>query len=112
MAVLPVPVQPLAEIRERLSQVVAKFRREGSAAEPVIFGTHRKPEAVLLSYEVYRSLVDRAEMVRSMNTAFASVRLEGLEPTSDAIARSERMIRGEISPDEAYEETVRQYRRP
>ena len=37
----------------RLSGILARFRREGAAAEPVAFGSHRKPEAILLSYEVY-----------------------------------------------------------
>jgi hypothetical protein len=46
-------VHPLSEVRARLSGILARFRREGAAAEPVAFGSYRKPEAVLLSYEVY-----------------------------------------------------------
>src|SRR5690348_12417096 len=35
----------------RLSGILARFRREGAAAEPVAFGSHRKPEAILIPYE-------------------------------------------------------------
>jgi PHD/YefM family antitoxin component YafN of YafNO toxin-antitoxin module len=111
MTTLPPAVHPLAEIREQLSQVVTTFRTEGATAEPVIFGSHRKPEAVLLSYEVYQHLLEQITRTRSVAAAFASVRAEGLEPTSAAVARSERFVRGEISEDEAYAETLRQYRR-
>ena len=32
---------------------MTRFRREGAAAVPVAFGSHRKPEAILLPYAVY-----------------------------------------------------------
>ena len=48
-----IQVHPLSEVRQRLSGILARFRREGAAAEPVAFGSHRKPEAILLPYEVY-----------------------------------------------------------
>ena len=41
-------VHPLSEVRQQLSGILARFRREGAAAAPVAFGSHRKPEAVLL----------------------------------------------------------------
>jgi hypothetical protein len=130
--VTPPPlVHPLAEVREQLSQVVATFRAEGEGAQPVVFGAHRKPEAVLLSYQAYRggyeafeelhklyrdllrayeNLAEGAERARSVAAGFGSVRVEGLEPTPDAVTRSERFIRGEITAEEAYAETLRQYR--
>src|SRR5260370_16683175 len=46
-------VHPLSDVRARLSVILARFRREGAAAEPVAFGSHRKPEAILLPYELY-----------------------------------------------------------
>jgi PHD/YefM family antitoxin component YafN of YafNO toxin-antitoxin module len=105
------PIQPLAEVRERLSQLVARFRREGAVAEPVVFGTHRKPEAVLISFDAYRELVEQAERGRAMAAALASVRAEGLEPSADAVVRAVRVVSGEMNENEAYEETLRQYRR-
>ena len=48
-----VQVHPLSEVRARLSGILARFRREGAAAEPVAFGSHRKPEAILIPYEAY-----------------------------------------------------------
>ena len=46
-----VQVHPLSEVRARLSGILARFRLEGAAAEPVAFGSHRKPEAILIPYE-------------------------------------------------------------
>ena len=48
-----IQVHPLSEVRARLSGILARFRREGAAAEPVAFGSHRKPEAILIPYEAY-----------------------------------------------------------
>ena len=48
-----IQVRPLPEVRQRLSGILARFRREGAAAEPVASGSHREPEAILLPYEAY-----------------------------------------------------------
>jgi len=48
-----VQVRSLSEVRARLSGILARFRREGAAAEPVAFGSRRKPEAILIPYEAY-----------------------------------------------------------
>lgn len=40
---------------------MARFRSEGVAADPVVFGDHRRPEAVLLPYETFTLLLDIAE---------------------------------------------------
>jgi hypothetical protein len=45
-----IQVHPLSEVRARLSGILARFRREGAAAEPIAFGSHRKPEAILIPY--------------------------------------------------------------
>ena len=46
----PLVVAPVVEARQQLSQVLARFRAEGEMAEPMVLGSHRSPEAVLLSY--------------------------------------------------------------
>jgi antitoxin StbD len=46
-------VIPSAEARDRLSSYLKLFRETGGRAEPVVFGSHRKPEGVILSYERY-----------------------------------------------------------
>lgn len=51
-------VVPSAEARERLASYLKSFREDGQSAEPVIFGSHRKPEGVILSYERYERLIE------------------------------------------------------
>lgn len=45
-------VIPVAEARAGLSRALAEFRQDPDAA-PVIIGSHRRPEAVLLPYDAY-----------------------------------------------------------
>jgi len=49
----PQTVVPSAEARDRLSSYLKLFREKGGQADPVVFGSHRKPEGVILSYERY-----------------------------------------------------------
>ncbi len=58
-------VLPVAEAREGFSKVVARFRAEGLASRPVIFGSHRKPEAVTIPYELFQALLPAIEDVLS-----------------------------------------------
>jgi len=55
--------ETISGTRQLLTSHVARFRAEGSDAEPVIFGDRRQPEAALISYEMFRSLLDLAEDV-------------------------------------------------
>lgn len=107
-----VHVLPLSVVRGRLSEFVARFRADGIGAEPIVFGTQRRPEAVLLPFEAYERLRESAERQQGVAEATASVRAEGLVPSREADRIAERWIRGEITEDEMYEETVRHYRRP
>lgn len=52
------------EARTSLSKTVARFRSEGAAADPVIFGDHRKPEGVVLPFQLYVQLEDQIDQVR------------------------------------------------
>ena len=52
---------PTSVARRELTQTVSRFRDEGADAEPVVFGSHRKPEAVVLPYEAYEALMVLAE---------------------------------------------------
>ena len=54
----PQAVVPSAEARNRLSSYLRLFRETGGRADPVIFGSHRKPEGVILSYERYEWLTE------------------------------------------------------
>ncbi|WP_438853915.1 nucleotidyltransferase domain-containing protein [Agromyces sp. M3QZ16-3] len=44
------PVVPVAEARAGLSGLLRQFRAHGAAANPIVIGSHRKPEAVLMPY--------------------------------------------------------------
>ena len=105
-------VHPLSEVRQRLSGILARFRREGAAAEPVAFGSHRKPEAVLLPYEVY----ERYEALARLDTALSaaqSVQVELPGPFSpDHNREVSAYVDGEISAAELYRRTVARYRQP
>lgn len=52
---------PTSVARRELTQTVSRFREEGARAEPVVFGSHRRAEAVVLPYEAYEALMALAE---------------------------------------------------
>lgn len=54
-------VETISGTRELLTSHVARFRESGAQAAPVVFGDHRKPEAVLLSFETFQVLLDIVE---------------------------------------------------
>lgn len=60
-----------AQAREVLGSTLKRFRKEGATAEPVVFGSHRKPEAVVIPGELYAALepiieeLEIAELVRA-----------------------------------------------
>jgi len=53
--------ETISDVRADLTSHVARFRAEGIDAEPVVFGDHRQPEAVLLPFETFELLLDVAE---------------------------------------------------
>ena len=54
-------VLPTSQARAELSTAVARFRREGLSAAPVVFGSHRKPEGVIVPFELFEQLVPAIE---------------------------------------------------
>lgn len=44
--------------RDHLSSYLKLFREQRGQADPVVFGSHRKPEGVILSYERYEWLTE------------------------------------------------------
>jgi PHD/YefM family antitoxin component YafN of YafNO toxin-antitoxin module len=104
-------VHPLSEVRQRLSGILSRFRREGPTAEPVVFGSHRKPEAIILPYEEYELLTrQRQRMIDAMDV-IQSVQIELPGPFSpehdQAVAA---YIAGEIDADQAYRRVLALYR--
>jgi antitoxin StbD len=58
---LPPQVLPTTEARARLSQIVADFAQRGAAAEPVTFGSHRRPQGVIVPWELWIELAPAVE---------------------------------------------------
>jgi antitoxin StbD len=67
-------VLPTNEARARLNQIAAAFDRAGTAAEPVVFGSHRRPQAVIVPWELWRELAPVIE--DALDLATARTRLE------------------------------------
>lgn len=109
---LAMPVHPLSEVRERLSGILARFRRDGGSAEPVVFGSHRKPEAIILPFEEFEALVRQRQRLLSALDVTRSVQVELPGPFS---AEHERLmsayVDGEIDADEAYRRMLAVYQR-
>ena len=59
----PHDVLATREARAQLPALLERFRQAGADAEPVVIGAHRKPEAVVLSYERYLQLAGGRERV-------------------------------------------------
>ena len=54
-------VETIRDARRDLLQHLSRFRAEGIDAEPVVFGDHRNPEAVVLPFATFELLLDVAE---------------------------------------------------
>ncbi len=52
------------EARTEIPKALRRFRSEGVLAEPVIFGSHRRPEAVVLPFELYTALLPAIEQIK------------------------------------------------
>lgn len=62
----PHEVLATREARAQLPALLEQFRKAGAAAEPVVIGAHRRPEAVVLSYERYLELAGGRERVAAV----------------------------------------------
>jgi hypothetical protein len=52
-----VEILPTSEARSLLSSTVSRFRKEGISAAPLLFGNHRRPEGVVLPFELFEKLL-------------------------------------------------------
>jgi hypothetical protein len=64
-------VQATSIARAELTTRVSEYKRIGAEARPIVFGSHRKPQAVVLPYELFTELLDVAEGVPHMPKAVA-----------------------------------------
>lgn len=54
-------VTPVGEARAELAHTLDRFADAGPQAQPVVFGRHRKPEGVVLPYELFTAMLELYE---------------------------------------------------
>lgn len=97
------------EFRAGLAGVLDRIRRSPGAV--VFVGAHRRAEAVLVSVEQYQALQEAADRQHAVAAALASVRAEGLEPSTQDLALFAEVAAGRLSTDELRERVLSRYRR-
>ncbi|MGH3612162.1 MAG: type II toxin-antitoxin system prevent-host-death family antitoxin [Pseudonocardia sp.] len=102
-------VRSVREFRAGLTGIIDEVNNDG--AGPVFVGSHRKPEAVLMSVSQYQALQDAAERQRAMAEALASVRAEGLEPSPQDLRLLADIASGARSIEDVQAEFLARYRR-
>lgn len=104
------PVHPLAQVREQLSGILARFGREGVAADPVVVGSDGEPEAVLLPYREFELMTRQRQRLVNALDVMRSVQVELPGPFS---AEHDQLmaayVDGEIDADEAYRRMLAVY---
>src|SRR5258708_1604139 len=101
-------VMSFRECGAGVAGVLDRVRRSPDAA--VFVGSHRKAEAVLVSAEQYEALQEASERQHAVAAALASVRAEGLEPSSDDLALFVEVAAGQLTTDELRERILSRYR--
>lgn len=83
-------VEPLASTRARLSETIAHIAERGFQAEPVVIGRRYKPEAVLISFELYEALADLIDEIQMTPEVRARLTASGrpLQTTVEQLAEA------------------------
>ncbi|MGH9189194.1 MAG: hypothetical protein ACRD0Q_04040 [Acidimicrobiales bacterium] len=90
-------ILPTTEARAKLSQIVAEFARSGAGAEPVTFGSHRRPQGVIVPWELWLEILPAIE--DHLDAAEARKRLDGatervvFDDAARALGRESRRYR-------------------
>lgn len=53
------------ETRDELNRIAARFSAEGARANPIVFGSHRKPQAVILPIQVWEMVEDAWDLAQA-----------------------------------------------
>lgn len=88
-------VIPTSEARANLSPMLDRFRHDGLVATPVIFGTHRKPEGVVLPYALFERLLPAIDDVLLAETVRARI-----NSSAESIPLTDVIDELGFSPDE------------
>lgn len=54
-------VLPTNEARAKLNRIAAEFDHDGAAAEPVVFGSHRRAQGVIVPWALWQRLAPAIE---------------------------------------------------
>lgn len=54
-------ILPTTVARAKLSQIAAEFELHGASAEPVTFGSHRRPQGVIIAWELWLEILPAIE---------------------------------------------------
>lgn len=54
-------VLPTNEARAKLNQIAAGFDHDGPAAAPVVFGSHRRAQGVIVSWQLWQRIAPALE---------------------------------------------------
>lgn len=95
----------VTEARDQLTSTIRSYRDQAGDHEPVIFGSHRRAEAVILPFQTYEELLDRKQ-VGGLREAILSRRelirrLANLNQISEvslfgSVARGEETLESDI----------------
>ena len=91
-------IMPISDLRRRVSQTIKDLRRQGDA---VYITQHGRPQAVLLSYERYEQLLERAN--QSVATA---VDLETIQNDPELVALVEQIQATPPNPNNIHPATA------
>jgi prevent-host-death family protein len=105
----PAQVLSVTEFRAGLAGELRRVQAPDS--DPVFVGSHRKPQAVVMSVSHYERLVDAAAWREAVEEALASVRVEGGEPTPEGRAVLEAVTAGRLSEEQAVTQLVQRHTR-
>lgn len=83
----PLTVLPSRDARDELPKALKRFRAEGVSAEPLIFGSHRKPEAAVIPFELYEEVLPLVEDILIARAARERIAAGPAIPLSDIAAR-------------------------
>ncbi|MEO5679178.1 MAG: hypothetical protein ABIS47_05855 [Acidimicrobiales bacterium] len=62
-------ILPTTEARAKLSQIASQFERQGASAEPVTFGSHRRPQGVIIPWALWLEILPAIEDRLDINEA-------------------------------------------
>jgi antitoxin StbD len=79
-------VLPSGDARAELPKALDRFRHDGMLAEPLVFGSHRKPEAVVIPFALYERLLPAIEDLEIAELVRLRAAEGGAVPLSDVAA--------------------------